>query len=249
MIKKTILISTLVGAMAFAQSASRLTYPKYEELVTKHAEKQGLDKNLIWAVMGRESSGNPNALSNKNARGLMQVIPPTAARMGVNPRRLYDPETNIIAGTRYLRFLSDRFNGNLDYILAGYNAGEGAVEKYRGIPPYRETRKYVKNVKYRYARLSGNSIPTTPVSPKSIQTPQNVKDAGLIVYTSWVSGKKANYENVNNNTKLAKVIKTVRVKDVPKMTHIPKVTPVEVKIKKNSGFVQTLDANGNFISL
>ena len=117
-------------------------------LVEKHAALQRLDKNIVWAVMGRESSGNRYALSNKNARGLLQVIPPTAARMGVNPKNLYDPEQNIIAGTRYLRFLCNHFPDkssphgcNIDLVLAGYNAGEGAVRKYGGIPPYRETQR------------------------------------------------------------------------------------------------------------
>ncbi|WP_245911092.1 lytic transglycosylase domain-containing protein [Neisseria iguanae] len=133
-------------------------YPQYQHLVEKHAAAQGLDKNLVWAVMARESGGNRYALSNKNARGLLQVIPPTAARMGVNPKYLYKPEHNIIAGTRYLRFLQDRYKGNIDLMLAGYNAGEGAVDKYRGIPPYRETQKYVRLVKARYARLNGGVV-------------------------------------------------------------------------------------------
>ena len=103
-----------------------------------------------------------------------RVIPPTAARMGVNPKNLYDPEQNIIAGTRYLRFLCNHFPDkssphgcNIDLVLAGYNAGEGAVRKYGGIPPYRETQHYVRNVKERYARLSGNRtvLASHPVQP------------------------------------------------------------------------------------
>lgn len=158
------------------------TYPQYAELVEKHAALQRLDKNMVWAVMGRESGGNRYALSNKNAQGLLQVIPPTAARMGVHPKNLYDPEQNIIAGTRYLRFLCDRYfdatsklGCNLDLVLAAYNAGEGAVDKYRGIPPYRETQHYVRNVKARYARLSGNravlaSVPVQPFKAKPMPT-------------------------------------------------------------------------------
>ncbi len=143
-------------------------YPQYQHLVEKHAAAQGLDANLVWAVMARESGGNRYALSHKNARGLLQVIPPTAARMGVNPKYLYNPEHNIIAGTRYLRFLSNRYNGNINLILAGYNAGEGAVDKYGGIPPYRETQKYVRLVKARYARLSNGAIPPQAVSVKVV---------------------------------------------------------------------------------
>ena len=161
--KKYVLMAMIFAASA--AQAERLTFPKYAALVEKHAAAQRLDPKMIWAVMGRESSGNPNALSHKNARGLMQVIPPTAARMGVNPKYLYHPEQNLIAGTRYLRFLCNRYPDrnhptgcNMDLVLAGYNAGEGAVDKYRGIPPYAETRAYVKNVKYRYARLSKHPV-------------------------------------------------------------------------------------------
>ncbi|OSI23532.1 lytic transglycosylase [Neisseria dumasiana] len=150
---KTIFVLAAAFCSAICTAAP---YPQYQHLVEKHAAAQGLDANLVWAVMARESGGNRYALSNKNARGLMQVIPPTAARMGVNPKHLYDPEQNIIAGTRYLRYLTKYFNGNLDFILAGYNAGEGAVNKYKGIPPYPETKKYVHLVRNRYAKLSGN---------------------------------------------------------------------------------------------
>lgn len=149
--KKLLYVLLVVSALAGAAP-----YPQYQHLVEKHAAAQGLDANLVWAVMARESGGNRYALSHKNARGLLQVIPPTAARMGVNPKYLYNPEHNIIAGTRYLRFLSNRYKGDLNLILAGYNAGEGAVDKYGGIPPYRETQKYVRLVRNRYAKLSGN---------------------------------------------------------------------------------------------
>lgn len=154
--KTSILTVCTVGAALASGVCAASPYPQYQHLVEKHAAAQGLDKNLVWAVMARESGGNRYALSPKNARGLLQVIPPTAARMGVNPKLLYMPEHNIIAGTRYLRFLSNRYRGNIDLILAGYNAGEGAVDKYRGIPPYRETQNYVRLVKARYAKLSGN---------------------------------------------------------------------------------------------
>ncbi|RPD90177.1 lytic transglycosylase domain-containing protein [Neisseria weixii] len=174
--RKVFLTVLLLASVA---NAEKLTFPQYAVLVEKHAAAQRLDPKMIWAVMGRESSGNPNALSHKNARGLMQVIPPTAARMGVNPKHLYQPEPNLIAGTRYLRFLCNRYPDknhptgcNIDLVLAGYNAGEGAVDKYRGIPPYAETRAYVKNVKYRYARLSNNpslmtASFTSPVKPSA----------------------------------------------------------------------------------
>ena len=188
------LFPALLLAAAAASANAAGIYPEYKSLVDKHAALQGLDVNLVWAVMYAESRGNRTAISPKNARGLMQVIPPTAARMGVNPKHLYDPEQNIIAGTRYLRFLSNRFKGNFDHIVAAYNAGEGAVDKYRGIPPYRETRNYVVQVRNRYASLSGNpayvsAAPVKAIASKAAsgkvvpvvmqaEAPQNV-------YASW----------------------------------------------------------------
>ncbi|MDO4997318.1 MAG: lytic transglycosylase domain-containing protein [Neisseria sp.] len=183
---KKYLFILLLQSIPITVAAQKLTFPQYAALVEKHAALQGLDKNLIWAVIGRESSGNPNALSHKDARGLMQVIPTTAERMGVKRQHLYDPEQNIIAGTRYLRYLTKYFKGNLDLILAGYNAGEGAVLKYKGVPPYRETREYVKNVKYRYARLSGNAA--YAANPQTMQSakaePHAVASASVTVNSS-----------------------------------------------------------------
>lgn len=187
------LFPALLLALAAASANAAGIYPQYQSLVEKHAALQGLDVNLVWAVMYAESRGNRNATSHKNARGLMQVIPSTAARMGVNPKHLYDPEQNIIAGTRYLRFLSNRFKGNFDYIVAAYNAGEGAVDKYRDIPPYRETRNYVVQVRNRYASLSGNSAyasaaPVKAVASKAasgkVPTVMQI-EAPKKVYASW----------------------------------------------------------------
>ena len=210
----------------------------HDGLVVKHSKIQGLDPNLVRAVIFRESRGNPNAISNKNARGLMQVIPPTAARMGVNPKHLYDPEQNIIAGTRYLRFLTDRFNGHLDYILAGYNAGEGAVEKYRGIPPYRETRHYVVEVKNRYAQLSNGSVPQ---KYKAVNVrPQN--------YENWVMGVDSTVK-AQTKAEPVKVVKRVVVKEVAKPPTQAAVGTEKTKQPKSSSFVQTLDEKGNFVSL
>lgn len=171
---KTIFVLAAAFCSAICTAAP---YLQYQHLVEKHAAAQGLDKNLVWAVMARESGGNRYALSNKNARGLMQVIPPTAARMGVNPKHLYNPEHNIIAGTRYLRFLQDRYKGNIDLMLAGYNAGEGAVDKYKGIPPYRETQNYVRLVRNRYAQLSGNPNYAASTRATAIKATYKVKSA------------------------------------------------------------------------
>jgi len=125
--------------------------PKIDGLIRQNAAKFGLDPYLVFCVMEQESHFNSRAQSPMGARGLMQLMPGTAARFGV--RNSFDPAQNIAGGTRFLKQLSQRFNGRMDLILASYNAGEGAVMKYGSkVPPYRETRAYVKRISYRYHR-------------------------------------------------------------------------------------------------
>lgn len=120
---------------------------RYEPTVIRHSRVHHVDYNLVKAVMAAESGFNSSAISNKNAMGLMQVIPPTAARYGVTAAQLMQPERNIYAGVRYLADLSRMFKGRPELIIAAYNAGEGAVYKYHHqIPPYRETQNYVRTV-------------------------------------------------------------------------------------------------------
>jgi soluble lytic murein transglycosylase-like protein len=122
---------------------------RIDSLIRQNGAKYGVDPYLIFCVMEQESHFNSHALSPKGARGLMQLMPGTAARFGV--RRASDPAQNIAGGTRYLKELMGRFNGRIDLVLAGYNAGEGAVMKFgHRVPPYRETRNYVKRISYRY---------------------------------------------------------------------------------------------------
>jgi Zn-finger nucleic acid-binding protein len=119
--------------------------------IKQSGAKYGVDPYLIFCVMEQESHFNAHALSPKGARGLMQLMPGTSARLGV--RRPSDPAQNIAGGTRYLKQLIQQFNGRIDLVLASYNAGEGAVMKFGGkVPPYRETRDYVKRISYRYRR-------------------------------------------------------------------------------------------------
>lgn len=129
----------------------------YDLLIAEKSSKYGLDPHLVHAVIGQESGFNYKARSPKNARGLMQVIPGTAERMGIRASDLYVPERNIEAGTRYLAYLSRLFKGHLPHLLAAYNAGEGAVFKYGGIPPYKETRAYVPAVLGRYQKLKNGT--------------------------------------------------------------------------------------------
>jgi len=117
-------------------------------LIDAIALSEGVEPTLVYAVISQESGYNPRAGSPAGALGLMQLMPATAARYGLTPNDRYDPAKNVRAGIRYLKFLSRQFNGQLDLILAGYNAGEGAVQKYGNrIPPYRETQDYVRKVK------------------------------------------------------------------------------------------------------
>lgn len=122
-----------------------------EQLVNKLAPQYAIDPKLVMAVIATESSFNAGAVSPKNAQGLMQLIPETAQRFGV--KQVFSPAENIKGGLAYLRWLLAFFRGDVSLVLAAYNAGERAVEKYRGIPPYAETRHYVKKITsvYRHA--------------------------------------------------------------------------------------------------
>jgi Zn-finger nucleic acid-binding protein len=139
--------------------------PGIDSLIRKSGASYGVDPYLIFCVMEQESHFNTRALSPKGARGLMQLMPGTSARLGV--RRPSDPAQNIAGGTRYLRQLLDQFNGRIELVLASYNAGEGAVMKFGGrVPPYRETRDYVKRISYRYRRTKSVAAnPTAAVTP------------------------------------------------------------------------------------
>jgi len=124
---------------------------KLDNLIRQNGARHGVDPYLVFLVMEQESHFNARVVSPKGARGLMQLMPGTGARFGV--RRPFDPAQNVAGGTRYLRQLLDRFNGRVDLALASYNAGEGAVIKFgHRVPPYRETRNYVKKISYRYRR-------------------------------------------------------------------------------------------------
>lgn len=126
----------------------------FGELIHAKAEKYDVDPALVAAVIENESRFKPRARSHKGARGLMQLMPKTGHWMGA--RNLYDPEQNVDAGVKYLKYLEKRFDGNQTKIIAAYNAGEGNVQRYGGIPPFRETRSYVKKVMQSYETNSRN---------------------------------------------------------------------------------------------
>jgi len=138
--------------------------PQFDALIRENGARYGVDPYLIFCVMEQESQFKPRVVSPKGARGLMQLMPGTAAHFGV--RHPFDPAENIMGGTKYLKQLLENFNNRVDLVLAGYNAGEGAVMKYGGnVPPYRETRNYVQRISKRYGQSR------SPVAPVTRETP------------------------------------------------------------------------------
>ena len=136
-------------------SNNKVSRSEINDLITKYADKNGLDEDFVKAVINQESGFNPNATSHCGAMGLMQLMPATAQGLGVT--NAYDAEQNIQGGTKYLKGLMDRFDNDKSLALAAYNAGPNAVKKYGGIPPYAETQNYVKKVLSKYDTYKGAS--------------------------------------------------------------------------------------------
>lgn len=153
-------------------------YTRYDEYIREAAVLYQIPEQLIRAVIKVESDYDPRAISYAGARGLMQLMPETALGLGV--KDIHDPRENIMGGVRYLRVLANMFNGNLDFTVAGYNAGENAVIQHGGIPPYAQTRDYVVKVTHYYRRYrtipdptfaSAFSQPPFGVSPIIVNAP------------------------------------------------------------------------------
>ncbi|HJP92452.1 MAG TPA: lytic transglycosylase domain-containing protein [Pyrinomonadaceae bacterium] len=162
-----ILFSHVLAPVVVASPLNQFTIPadiptsgdeQLDRIIFEVGEKQGVDPRFIHAVIWQESKYDPHARSHAGAQGLMQLMPATAKRFGCdNPD---DPVENVTAGTKYLGWLLKRFSGNVELALAGYNAGEGSVDKYSGVPPYQETRNYVKIISQRYGKLY-HPVPAT----------------------------------------------------------------------------------------
>jgi soluble lytic murein transglycosylase-like protein len=160
-----------------------------EPMIARHSDSQNLDPRLVRALIQAESGYNVRAVSNKGAIGLMQLMPGTASELNVNP---YDPDQNIQGGTMYLRRMIDHFAGKVELAIAAYNAGPGAVEKHRGIPPFAETRDYVRRVlalwrgaDFSLPAAAAIMLPGNTRKPYLIRGPNN-----RLVLTTSLSGSK-----------------------------------------------------------
>ena len=150
---------------------------RWSEDIREIAERHNVDASLVQAVIGVESAGNPWAVSRKGAQGLMQLMPRTASALGV--RDSFNPRQNIEGGVRHLSYLLDRYQQNIPLALAAYNAGEGAVDYYQGVPPYPETQQYVQKVLER-----GGPSALSP-SPPPVQAIYRSEDAdGTVIFSN-----------------------------------------------------------------
>ncbi len=152
-----------------------------EKWIHEISEQQGVDPELVKAVAKTESNYNPYAVSNKGALGLMQLIPETAKRFGVT--NVFDAKQNIEGGVKFLKFLMGMFPNNLPYILAAYNAGENAVLKYKGIPPYRETQAYVRKISQAYHK-KGSFLVASNQSAADRRISTYRDNSGRVVYSN-----------------------------------------------------------------
>ena len=141
----------ITSISSFSTTTNEL--PDFDDIIKSQAAKNGIDENLLKAVIKTESGFNPNARSGAGAMGLMQLMPGTAESLGVTDP--YNPSQNVEGGTKYLKKLLSKYDGNKEMALAAYNAGPGTVDRYGGIPPYKETQNYVKKVLAQEAKLNG----------------------------------------------------------------------------------------------
>jgi len=171
-----------------APPAARVAPAKLNEIVDRVASQQGVEAPLVHSVILAESNYNASAVSPKGAQGIMQLIPSTARRFGVG--NVFDAEDNIQGGVRYLRFLLDYYHNDYTKAIAAYNAGESAVDKYNGVPPYAETVGYVRTVANNLAaerRIAAAKSPI-PAQPDVAETHHHIQTQigadGLIYYTT-----------------------------------------------------------------
>ncbi|WP_201527959.1 lytic transglycosylase domain-containing protein [Psychrobacter frigidicola] len=178
------------GSSAASNSGSRNAYDSY---IRDSSARHGVDPGLLKAMMHTESAFNPNARSPVGAQGLMQLMPATARRFKVS--NAWNPAENIEGSAKYIAWLMRRFNNNVEFAVAGYNAGEGNVDKYKGIPPFKETRNYVKRVMSRYNSLYKND---SGLSGNTMSASNASVDGGAmqtVSYGTSSNGSSASYAN------------------------------------------------------
>jgi soluble lytic murein transglycosylase-like protein len=151
--------------------------PSVEAVIHEAAKRHDVDPELVKAIVGVESNFSPHAVSNKGAMGLMQLMPATARRFGVG--NVFNPVENVDGGVRYLKYLLGYFDGDLKLSVAAYNAGENAVVRYGGVPPYRETQNYVKKIGDVYSMLHPQRVETGP--QRLVRT---LDENGRVLYTN-----------------------------------------------------------------
>lgn len=161
-----------------AVTASVTGNNNYLPIIRRFARTYGVDEKLVQAIIKVESNFDPRAVSHKNCQGLMQLHPDTARRYGV--RDTFDPEQNIEGGVRYLQFLMEEFDSDLNHVLAAYNAGENAVRRYSGVPPYRETRDYISKVR---SLFPGELLPSRGQAPTR-RVYRIVQSDGQVLFTN-----------------------------------------------------------------
>jgi soluble lytic murein transglycosylase-like protein len=186
-VKNTALLYEPVGLSALGAASPLRGYTtgsaQIDNYLIDSGTRNGIDPLLLYSIMHQESSFKSRAISPKGARGLMQLMPGTAMRFGVT--NIFEPRQNIEGGARYVRFLIDRFDGDVNLTLAGYNAGEGAVEKYGWrIPPYAETQEYVRRISRRYSLLRdpNSALYATRLSTNQLAELQRKQTVPLTTY-------------------------------------------------------------------
>ncbi len=160
-----------------------------QQIVAEASEVHGVDADFIRSVIRQESGGNPKAVSRTGARGLMQLMPGTAQQLGVKDS--FSPEQNVHGGAEYLRVLLERYHGDAVLALAAYNAGPQAVERYHGVPPYRETRQYVRRVVHDYNR-SKSAVAPAALAPAKGATKATGTQATTTADTARLTASTSN---------------------------------------------------------
>ena len=160
------------------------------QIVDRIANEQGVDSQLVHSVIRAESNYNATAISPKGAQGIMQLIPETARRFGV--ANLFDPQENILGGVKYLRFLLDYYRGDYVKTIAAYNAGEAAVDRFKGIPPYEETRNYVAQVA-RNLKAAREAAPAKAAAPQTLASLNQTAETPKPIETSTGSDGRIYY--------------------------------------------------------